>query len=58
MREYFNDMRNQYEQGTIDRLTLHEIESALINMESSVRVSESHVHETRLELQLLAGDTR
>ena len=58
MREYLRDMRTQFEQGIIDLLTLQEIESAFVSMEASLRVTESYVHETRLELQLLAGKRR
>lgn len=58
MREYRRDMRTQFDLGTIDLLTLQEVESAFVNMEVSLRVTESYVHETRLELQLLAGPRR
>ncbi len=58
MRDYRRDMRTQFDLGTIDLLTLQEVESAFVNMEVSLRVTESYVHETRLELQLLAGQRR
>ncbi|AFG36862.1 TolC family protein [Spirochaeta africana] len=55
MQRYYSDVLQQHERGEIDTRTLQEIQLSLSDMQTALSLTESHLQETRLELELLAG---